>query len=407
MGLCRRLFAGARSADALPLARALLAQSILADDPVLERRASGVCGLLAADTADVVGAIGYHSRALQLAEAERKPVDQSTIWNNIGLAFRMAGNTERAVQCYRRALAAVDGLPGQPARALHGVLQPRERSVPPGRHRGGPSLRPARPGRGPAGLDRAGSPRGHPAAAKPRAAAHRRRAGGRGPRARGRGRRPGRPRHEPARPHRRGDHAGDLRTGHGQHRHRAHPARGRPRAFAPRSRGAARHARLPGARRGGGRPPGTRPRPPAGAVGPFLPLRGGARPRPRGALAASSTRPAAPRTRWSSRSAPASCRTCAPRGSRRSGRPTSGSAWPRCCAWTRPAGTGFASARSPRRSRWRAASRRCRRWRWAWRPSCTTSAFPPCPRPSSPSAASSTRPSARWSSATPKPGPRS
>lgn len=112
MGLCRRLFAGARSADALPLARALLSQSILADDPVLERRASGVCGLLAADTADVVGAIGYHARALQLAEAERNPVDQTTIWNNIGLAFRMAGNTERAVQCYRRALAAVDGLPG-------------------------------------------------------------------------------------------------------------------------------------------------------------------------------------------------------------------------------------------------------------------------------------------------------
>jgi putative two-component system response regulator len=112
MGLCRRLFAGARSGDALPLARALLAQSLLADDPVLERRASGVCGLLAADTADVVGAIGYHARALQLAEAGGNPVDRCTIWNNIGLAFRMAGNTERAVQCYRRALAKVDGLPG-------------------------------------------------------------------------------------------------------------------------------------------------------------------------------------------------------------------------------------------------------------------------------------------------------
>jgi putative two-component system response regulator len=111
MGFCRRLFAGARSGDALPIARGLLAQAILADDAVLERRASGVCGLLSADTADVVGAIGYHTRALQLAEAERMPVDQSTAWNNIGLAFRVAGNTERAVQCYRRAYATVEGIP--------------------------------------------------------------------------------------------------------------------------------------------------------------------------------------------------------------------------------------------------------------------------------------------------------
>ncbi len=112
MGSCRRLFASARSGDALPLARALLSQAVLAGDAVLERRASGVCGLLAADTADVVGAIGYQVRALQLAEADRKPVDQATIWNNIGLAFSMAGNTELSVQAFRRAFALVEGLSG-------------------------------------------------------------------------------------------------------------------------------------------------------------------------------------------------------------------------------------------------------------------------------------------------------
>lgn len=112
MGFCRRLFAGARSGEALPLAKALLAQAVLAGDAVLERRAAGVCGLLAADSADVVSAIGYQVRALQLAEAERKPVDQGTIWNNIGLAFTVAGNTELAVRCFRRAFAAVEGVAG-------------------------------------------------------------------------------------------------------------------------------------------------------------------------------------------------------------------------------------------------------------------------------------------------------
>ena len=112
MGFCRRLFEGARSSEAMPLARALLAQAVLAGDSVLERRASGICGVIAADNADVVGAIGYHARALQIAEAERNPVGLATNWNNIGLAFTMGGSAERAVQCYRRAWAAVESVPG-------------------------------------------------------------------------------------------------------------------------------------------------------------------------------------------------------------------------------------------------------------------------------------------------------
>lgn len=107
LSLCRRLYANARSGDALPLAQALLAQAGISGDAVMERRASSACGLLAADTADVVGAIAYHARSLAIAAVQRDRVEQSRTWNNIGLAFGVAGNDELAVRCYQRAMALV------------------------------------------------------------------------------------------------------------------------------------------------------------------------------------------------------------------------------------------------------------------------------------------------------------
>ncbi|MBL0141126.1 MAG: HD domain-containing protein [Betaproteobacteria bacterium] len=112
LSLCRRLYDHARSGDALPLARALLAQAILTDDGALERRASSTCGLLAADTADIVGAIDYQCRTLALSRAEGSRIDQGRTWNNIGLAFLVAGNYELAVTCYHRAIAMVEDEPG-------------------------------------------------------------------------------------------------------------------------------------------------------------------------------------------------------------------------------------------------------------------------------------------------------
>ena len=102
LSLCRRLYANARSGDALPLARAVLAQSAIARDPALERRAATACGLLSADTADIVGAIEHHVRALRLAAGD--PVEMSGVWNNIGLAMGIAGNYELAGRCYQRAV---------------------------------------------------------------------------------------------------------------------------------------------------------------------------------------------------------------------------------------------------------------------------------------------------------------
>jgi putative two-component system response regulator len=109
LSICRRLYASARSADALPLARAVLVRSTVADNRVLMRRASTACGLLSADTADVVGALEHHVQSLRLASADGKRVEMSCVWNNIGLAMAIGGNYEMAVRCYQRTLALVEG----------------------------------------------------------------------------------------------------------------------------------------------------------------------------------------------------------------------------------------------------------------------------------------------------------
>ena len=122
LSLCRRLYANARSGDALPLARAVLAQSAIARDPALERRAATACGLLSADTADIVGAIEHHVRALRLAAGD--PVEMARVWNNIGMAMGIAGNYELAGRCYQRALNLLEGKPDAVVEryAAHGNL---------------------------------------------------------------------------------------------------------------------------------------------------------------------------------------------------------------------------------------------------------------------------------------------
>ncbi|HXZ50006.1 MAG TPA: HD domain-containing phosphohydrolase [Usitatibacter sp.] len=102
---CRELYGNARSGDALPLARAVLFQASMANDPVLERRACNVCGLLAADTGDVVEAVEHYVKALRVAGGDR--FESSGIWNNIGLAMGIAGNYEMAGRCYQRAIDLV------------------------------------------------------------------------------------------------------------------------------------------------------------------------------------------------------------------------------------------------------------------------------------------------------------
>jgi putative two-component system response regulator len=112
LGVCRFLYAHARSRNALPLAHALLVQADLANDAELMRRASTACGLLLADSADVIGAIEHHLRALRISTAANDPVEASRSWNNIGLTFAVAGNHDLAVRCNQKALAEIRDVEG-------------------------------------------------------------------------------------------------------------------------------------------------------------------------------------------------------------------------------------------------------------------------------------------------------
>jgi putative two-component system response regulator len=112
LGLCRRLYAGSRSADALPLARAALAQAVAAGDRRQVRRSATACGLLSADTTDLVGAIEYHVQALRIAMRDQDYAEMSRAWNNIGLATCISGSYEIASRCYQRAVLLVEVLEG-------------------------------------------------------------------------------------------------------------------------------------------------------------------------------------------------------------------------------------------------------------------------------------------------------
>lgn len=109
--LCQRLYANARSFDALPFGRANLVLAAHANDANLMRRSHTACGLLLADTADIAGAIEHLTHALKLTSAD-DTVELSRGWNNIGLAFGVSGNFALAVACFRRVLASLHSEPG-------------------------------------------------------------------------------------------------------------------------------------------------------------------------------------------------------------------------------------------------------------------------------------------------------
>ena len=109
--LCQRLYANARSFDALPFGRANLALAEHANDVDLMRRAHTACGLLLADTGDVAGAIEQHARALRLAAKADDALAMSRAWNNVGIALCVSGNFALAVSCFRRVLALLNSNP--------------------------------------------------------------------------------------------------------------------------------------------------------------------------------------------------------------------------------------------------------------------------------------------------------
>ena len=112
LAACRTLHGRARSNDALPLAQAVLARSTLEGDRARMLRSVTACGVLSADTGDIVGAIEYHVQALRIATADENRVEMSRCWNNLGIALGISGNFAMSARSYQRSLSLVDPVDG-------------------------------------------------------------------------------------------------------------------------------------------------------------------------------------------------------------------------------------------------------------------------------------------------------
>src|SRR5260221_2331985 len=108
--VCRTLYLHARSSEAIPLVHGLLDHCVRQGDRAQTRRAAGVCGVLAAETADLVGAIEYHVQALRIAAADEDRLEMARAWNNIGHAIGTSGRHELSARCRRRALVLAEPL---------------------------------------------------------------------------------------------------------------------------------------------------------------------------------------------------------------------------------------------------------------------------------------------------------
>ena len=108
----RSLYSLGRSAEAIELARAALAQARRSPGSPRIYRALAACGILCADAFDVVSAIEFHAQALRLATQESEPVELAQAWNNIGLALNLAGSPAMATRAYARAIDAAQAVAG-------------------------------------------------------------------------------------------------------------------------------------------------------------------------------------------------------------------------------------------------------------------------------------------------------
>ena len=105
---CRALYADGKSVEAIPVARAALTQAREGRDMALLHRALNACGILAMDTLDVVRGIEFHLESLRLAERDGHAVEAARAWNNIGIAFALAGSPALAVHAYARAIESLE-----------------------------------------------------------------------------------------------------------------------------------------------------------------------------------------------------------------------------------------------------------------------------------------------------------
>jgi len=105
---CKELHSRARSTEAVPLAQAALEAAERSSNARRTRDFLMVCGVICADTGDVVAGIGYHLRALRHAAREEDRINMARCWNNLGIALGIAGNYAFAARSYERCIALLD-----------------------------------------------------------------------------------------------------------------------------------------------------------------------------------------------------------------------------------------------------------------------------------------------------------
>ncbi|MFZ3321998.1 MAG: HD domain-containing phosphohydrolase [Usitatibacter sp.] len=105
---CRSLYADGKSVEAIPVAHAALTQAREGRDMAQLHRALNACGILAMDTLDVVRGIDFHLESLRLAERDGHAIEAARAWNNIGIAFTLAGSPALAVPAYAHAIESLE-----------------------------------------------------------------------------------------------------------------------------------------------------------------------------------------------------------------------------------------------------------------------------------------------------------
>jgi len=106
----KALYGLGRSHEALPVVKAALERAREAGDGALLQQVLSACGIIAADAFDIVAGLEFHMEALKLAPSS--PADQARAWNNIGLAFALAGSPGLASRAYSRALECAERIAG-------------------------------------------------------------------------------------------------------------------------------------------------------------------------------------------------------------------------------------------------------------------------------------------------------
>ncbi len=111
LGICRRLYEGGRSFEAIPIARMCRYLTDTRAELSMKLRTATAYGIVLAENGNYAGAIEQYSQALKLAENSSNNGGMARTWVNIGTAFFYAANYPLAIEAYLQAVSYRRHLP--------------------------------------------------------------------------------------------------------------------------------------------------------------------------------------------------------------------------------------------------------------------------------------------------------